>query len=46
MCPTCVTMACTSNCQMTVISNYGDPMFFLSKVEKGTKLDTHVKDLV
>ncbi len=31
---------------MTLISNSGDAMLFGSQVEKGTKLDTHVKDLV
>ncbi len=46
MCPTCVTMACTSNCQMTFISNFGDAMLSRSKVKKGKKLDTHVRDLV
>jgi hypothetical protein len=39
-------MSCTSNYQMTLISNSGDAMLFGSQVEKGTKLDTHVKDLV
>jgi hypothetical protein len=31
---------------MTLISNFGDAMFFRSKAEKGTKFDTHVRDLV
>ncbi len=46
MCPTCVTMSCTTNCQMSFIFNFGDAMLFGSKAEKGTKLGTHVRDFV
>ncbi len=46
MCPTSVIVFYISNCQMTGVSNFGDAMFFASKVGEGIELDFHVKDLV
>jgi len=41
---TSITMYCTSNCQMTFVSNSNDAMFFRYETKEGIKPNSPIKD--